>query len=524
MYSITIEGIYMLKFKRHKKHEKEEITCNSDIESKKLFKNLDANIKLLKDIFNNDNTIVTRSFICPWAKNTSLCILYVDGMVNSSILNDNVIRAVLEYIPHDEEKNNASVDVLFNKVLQANKVTRQTEIEQITKNIIIGETILLVEGSDEAIVISTMGWQTRAIAEPESERVVRGPREGFIESMIVNLSLIRRKLQTTDLKFQYKEIGKYSKTKICVCYLESIASQKILKELLKRLDEIEIDGILESGYIQEMIKDSPLSPFKTLGDTERPDVIAARLLEGRIALVVDGSPMVLTLPFIFMEYFQANEDYYNNYIFGSINRILRVLGGFLTISVPSIYVAITTFQQEMIPTPLLLSISTARRGVPFPTIVEALGMVLTFEILREAGTRLPSPVGQAVSIVGALVLGQAAVEARLVSAPMIIVAALTGITSLLIPKLAGPTIITRFFLLFSAAFLGLYGYIFGIIYLFIHLFGIRSFGVPYMLNVGYFSPQDIKDTAIRAPWWYMNIRPKIISAKNLMRKPSSRNN
>jgi spore germination protein KA len=233
---------------------------------------------------------------------------------------------------------------------------------------------------------------------------------------------------------------------------------------------------------------------------------------------VDGSPDVLTLPFVFIEYFQVAEDYYIDYYFASLNRLVRCLGEFFTTSIPAIYLAIITYHQEMIPSPLLLSISSARQGVPFPSIVEAIVLLFTFEVIREAGIRMPSPLGQSVSIVGALILGQAAVEARIFSAPMVIIEAATGITGLLTLKLKGASIIIRLVLLLLAAFMGLYGYIFGVIGFLILLFSMRSFGVPYMLEFGSINPVDLKDTFIRAPWWYMNFRTKQMAAKNIIRQ------
>lgn len=292
-------------------------------------------------------------------------------------------------------------------------------------------------------------------------------------------------------------------------------------ELDNRLDKIDIDAILDSGYIQQLIQDSPLSIFKTIGNTERPDVVAAKLLEGRIAVVVDGSPDVLTLPFLFMEYFQEADDYYLSYIFASINRFLRGLGVFFSTSIPAIYAAIITFHQEMIPSPMLLSISSSRQGVPFPTIVEMLILLFAFEVIREAGMRLPSPMSQSVSIVGAIIMGQAAVEARVFSAPMVIVVSVTGITGLLTLKLKGATIVIRLILLMLSGFMGLYGYTFGVSGFFIYMFSLRSFGVPYMLEYGSINSVDLKDTFIRAPWWYMTFRPKQIAAKNIIRERSS---
>jgi spore germination protein KA len=437
-------------------------------------------------------------------------------MTNHEITHKNIIYPLMNADLSSNE--DGLIKKLKTKVICTSDIKISSAIDDIIVNLLSGDTILIVDGFDDALIINTRGWQTRQIAEPESERTIRGPKEGFTESIIINLSLLRRRIKNSNLKFKVKQLGIQSKTKICISYIEGIADEKILMELENRLGNINIDAILDSAYIQELIMDSPLLPFKTIGNTERPDVVAAKLLEGRIAVLVDGTPTVLTLPYVFLEYFQSNEDYYSSFYYGSINRLLRVIGVFISTSIPAIYVAISTYHQELIPTPLLLSISAARQGVPFPTIIEVILMLFVFEIIREASTRMPAAIGNAISIVGALVLGQSAVEARVISAPVIIVVGFTGITGLIAPKLKGSIIIMRLIFILAAAFLGLYGYIFCIIGLLIMLFSMRSFGVPYMLEIGSIKPNDLKDTIIRAPWWYMEYRPGLIAAKNNIRQ------
>ncbi|HCC06632.1 MAG TPA: spore germination protein [Clostridiales bacterium] len=480
---------------------------------------LEEDIKLFSNIFSNNDTLIIRKFQNKYLDSAKCCVIYIEGMVKNEILNENIIKPILSNNLGEEISNKNLLEELQYKVIVSNNVKKSSDIDEIVNSVIYGDTIFLLDGYDKVLIINSKGWETRAVAEPTSEKVIRGPREGFTESININLSLLRRKIKNPDLKFKFKEIGVMTHTKTCICYIEGLVSDKILKELNKRLDDIKIDGILDAGYIQELIKDSPYSPFETVGTTERPDVLAAKLLEGRIGLFIDGTPFVLTVPFLMIEYFQVNEDYYNNFIYASINRILRITGGLLSISVPAIYISLITYNQEMIPTPLILSISAARQGVPFPTVVEALLMLLVFEILREAGTRMPVQIGQAVNIVGALVLGQAAVEAKLVSAPIVIVTALTGISSLLIVNLIGASIITRTIFLLLASIMGMYGYIFGVVGLVIYLMSMRSFGVPYMLNIISFDEEDIKDTIIRAPWWEMNFRTKLIVDKNYVRQP-----
>lgn len=481
-------------------------------EAYSLTKSLDDNIQVFEEIFNKDDTVTFKSME---NVNSTIkcCLITIDGMVDNASINKDIVRPIMECDIESDIITN-----LETKIINSGDMKRLSKLSEILPLFLYGYSVLLVEGYEECLVISTVGWQFRAIAEPVSENVVKGPREGFTEAIFTNLSLIRRKILTPDLKFEFKEIGTRTRTKTAIIYIEGIANPKVVQEVHKRLDEIEIDGILGSHYIEELIKDAPLSPFDTIGSTERPDIVAANLLEGRIALVVDGVAYALTLPFIFTEYLQSNEDYYVNYYYGSFNRLLRLLAFFISTSAPAIYVALIGFHPELIPTPLIISITAATQGTPFPAIFEVMVLLITFEVLREGGVRIPTPVGPAISIVGALVLGEAAVSARFFSAPMVIIVAITGITGFMLPKMLGPLIYTRTTLLILSGFLGLYGYIFGIIGLFIHLVSMRSFGTPYLLHLGSLKGKDIKDTAIRAPWWYMKLRPKIIAKRNQVRQ------
>jgi len=478
----------------------------------KLESSLNENVNLIKGIFLDDITVIYRELSFGKPEGTKCILIYIDGMANAQMINENIIKPMLLSDISYSDKSKI-MDILMEKVILTGDNKKSNMLEDIINGIMYGKTMLFVDGFAEVISISTIGWETRAISEPQAETIVRGPREGFTESMNLNLSLIRRRVVNPKLKLKFMRIGKQTKTLICVCYIEGIAKEPILKELMDRLNNIDIDGILDSGYIEEMIKDAPYSPFRAINNTERPDVVVGKLLEGRFAVLCDGSPVVLTLPTLFLEVFQSNEDYYDNFLYSSFLRSLRWICFFLGTSVSPMYVAIVTFHQELIPTPLLLSIYSARRGVPFPSIVEAMGMMLIFEILKEAGLRMPKHIGGAISIVGALVLGDAAVNARLVSAPVVIITAITGIASIMLPQLLGMVEIRIIFLILSS-FLGLYGYIFGVMGLVLHMMSIRSFGIPYMSNVPSFTTQDIKDTVIRAPWWNMYLRPKRFTKDN----------
>lgn len=482
-----------------------------EYEKLKLTKSLQENIDLFNmTIFNDDNSVIFRVFQNK-KSDIKFCIFFVDGMIDNLVANKNIVHPIInESLKTDIDFNNMP-DYLMNEVIDSSSVRLTTDVGKIVEAVTYGDTILLADGSERALIIDTKGWNTRGISEPQGERVLQGPREGFNESLMVNLSMVRRRIRTSRLKLKFKKVGVRTKTDICVAYVEDIAKPEIVEEIFKRIDSINIDGVFSSNLISEMMKGKLVSTFKIIGDTERPDVVARKLLEGRVAIFCDGDPVVLTAPHIFIEYFQVNEDYYQNNIFSSFNRLIRIIGFLASISLPSLYIATVNFHQELIPTKLLISIKQARQGTPLPSLFELILLLFTFEVIRETGVRFPSHIGEAVSIVGALVLGQSAVEARIVSAPVVIVTAATGITGLLIPEIKGSTIIIRIILLMLTAILGIYGFMFGLVALFIRLSSIKSFGIPFMLNIGAIRPRYNKDTAIRLPWGKLTNRSEPIA-------------
>ncbi|MEK4291863.1 spore germination protein [Paenibacillus sp. FSL R5-0914] len=485
---------------------------------------LDEMMNLFRQIFKDDGTLRIRVINNEGSETLRFGLVNVDGMVDKHMIQEGVIKPLMAFDFTRMDYGNPAelMEKIRTQVINISDVVASTDLNEMISAIIAGKTLLLLDGYAGILNINAQGWDKKAITEPVTEKSVYGPREGFTESLIVNLTQIRRRVQDSDLKFIFSKIGSRSNTQICICYMESLVSPNIVKELQDRLGQVDIDVVLDTSFLSELIRDEPYSPFEMTGSTERPDSVVSKIMEGRVALLMEGSPYAMTVPYVFVENFQASSDYYINFYFGSFNRMLRMVGALLSVSIPALYVALVTYSQEMIPTQLLLSISTARVAVPFPTVVEAIFMLTIFEILREAGERIPTYIGQAISIVGALVLGQAAVEARLVSAPMIIVVGLTGIMTLLNPRLTGPLIIVRAVLLFAVFFLGIYGYFLGMLGLVVHLMSLRSFGVPYMLGIGSIRPQDIKDTAIRAPWWHMYLRPAMIGARNMKRKGSNK--
>ncbi|MBR5001708.1 MAG: spore germination protein, partial [Firmicutes bacterium] len=345
-----------------------------------------------------------------------------------------------------------------------------------------------------------------------------GSQEGFTEVLLFNVSLVRRKLCNPDLRFEFRRIGKQSQTMVAVGYMDGIADSAILEEVNRRLDKIQIDGILDANYVEELIKDDPWSPFKTIGSTERPDIVTAKLLEGHAAIFIDGTPVVLTAPYFFLEYFQTNDDYYTNFYAATFNRWLRTLGFWATISLPAIFLGLFTFHQELLPTRFLMNLSAAREQLPFPTLMEMLLLIFGFELIREGGAKAPANFGQTLGIVGGLVLGQAAVDAKLVSIPVVIIIAFTGITGLMIPQLKSPVILFRLAFLFLASLWGLPGYLAGLFCLLLHLSSLKSFTIPYTSALSN-SPQTmLQDTFLRAPWFRMIYRPDALAKNNHRRQ------
>lgn len=475
----------------------------SDYENVFLSGDIDIDLALFGDIFAHDDIVRTRTLNI--TKYTRCAVIYIDGMVNVQHLNDSIIRPLLTVeVPH---RRYPDVDEIISNVLFASEIAKADRVSDMLSAILYGDTLLLVDGQATALTINTKGWRTRGISEPDDERILQGPREGFDEAAMLNLAMIRRKLLTPDLCIEFQRIGRRTQTAIFICYLGSLADKKTVAELKRRISRMDIDGILDSNYIAEHIRDHKNSLFKTTGTTERPDIVAARLLEGRIAIVVDGTPVVLTLPYLFSENFQSDEDYYLNFLVASVGRLLRYICFFIAVSIPAIFVALTTFHLKLLPTNFALSVVELRSGVPLSSVTECIILILVFEILKETGVRMPQSLGHALSIVGGLVVGQAAVEAKIISAPMLIAVALSGISGLMIPRLKGVVFYLRLLLVIAAALFGLYGYIIVSAIFIIRIFSLSSFGVDYTVSLENPRFQQLKDTLWRSPWPLMKKRP-----------------
>jgi spore germination protein KA len=437
---------------------------------------------------------------------TNASVAFIEGLVNADLLNRDIITPLIS-----NNFNNEKLSIVnIKKHLYCGQIIEEFDFNNTIQSILIGSTAIFIDGESSAAIVNVSESPGRQIGEPETEITIRGPREGFVEKGETNVSLIRRKLCNPNFKVEAMKIGKQTNTQIYICYIKGIANNEIIETVKQRLKKIDTDAILESGYIEHFIEDEPLSIFPTVGNSEKPDKVAGKLLEGRVAIVCDGTPLVLTVPYLIIEAIQASEDYYEKFHYSSLIRILRIIALFIATWLPAVYVSLISFNQSIIPFKLLLSMSASREGIPFSPFIEAALMLLTFELLREAGIRMPRALGQTIGIIGAIVLGEAAVKAGFASAPMIIVVSLTAVSSFIAPPLMRVCAIARILMLLAANFLGLLGIVVVFVAIFIHLCKIRSFGVPYLSPISPINFTDLKDTAIKFPLWSLITRPRVL--------------
>ncbi|WP_044642214.1 spore germination protein [Risungbinella massiliensis] len=500
-----------------------EQKINEQQPTKLIYKSLSKNLEIIKITLGNCSDLIVREFQLG-KTNVKAAIFYLDGLVNINYIQENILKSLMADVKNvtntdgDPDQTNI-IAYLKNHILTVGETKKVFDFKLLYHSLLSGDTILLIDGQNQGLISSTREWKERGVQESSTQSVVKGSKESFTETMRTNTALVRRRIKDTHLRIDTRQIGRVTKTDVAVLYIDGIADEKVVKEVFSRLDSIDIDAILDSGYIEELIEDTTYTPFPTTYSTELPDTVAAGLLEGRVAIMVDGTPFALLVPGLFVHFFHSNEDYYQRFDISTFVRILRFIAFVMALLVPSIYIAVTTYHQEMIPTSLLISLAAQRDGVPFPALFEAMMMEFTFEVLREAGLRLPKNVGSAISIVGALVLGQAAVQAGLISAAMVIVVSLTAISSFMFPSytMSFPVRILRFIFMGLAGFIGLLGVGLGLIALIFHLCSLRSFGVPYMAPFGPYIQEDQKDAIFRFPRGKLFSRPRLISHQNRVR-------
>lgn len=480
---------------------------------------LEKNLSFIANTFGNDKTIKIRRFSSVKNRSLKAGAVFIDGLANDLIINQNIIAPLIRFSQGSsffDEKD--LIKSIGENVIFGDDITYSSDMNKLIDAFLTGDTVMFADGCSEAIIIATKNWALRSVDEPDSERVISGPHEGFTESVIQNLSLIRRRITNPSLKYEFYQVGVKSKTVVCMCFMEGLADEYILSSLRKRIKAINIDCIFDAEYVEEIIKDGRYSLFKTTGSTQRPDVVAAKLMEGRAALIINGSPVAVTVPYVFMEYFHAPDDYYSDAYYATFNRALRFAGFIMTISLPAIYLALVTFHHEMLPVKTLMSAAQSRTGMPMSTLCEIVTLIIIFEMIREGSAKIPSSIGTAFSIVGGIVLGQASVDANFVSLPIVIIVAFTGITGMIVPQLKGPVLFLRFALLFLAHIMGLFGFMLGIMYILFMVCSLESFGIPYTSLTSHDMKQIFTDTFIRRPWPDMKKRPAVSRSKDIVRQ------
>ncbi|MBO8172903.1 MAG: spore germination protein [Bacillaceae bacterium] len=475
-------------------------------------RDLKTNVKYIKTILGNPPDLIVRSIYIGGSDKRAV-IVGIDGILDKDLIQQSVIKPLVS----NKQITIKNLNSVRDHLLYAQKINRVNNMKQVVINILEGTLILFMEGEKEALNIDLKAVEARNIEEPKSEPVVRGPHEGFTEALDTNIPLIRKRIIDPALRFKMLKEGEKTITNICLVYIEDIADPKIVDEVIKRIESIDTEAIVESGYIEQFIEDEPQSIFPTVGNTEKPDRLVGKLLEGRVGILVDSTPVALWVPYLFIEGFQSAEDYYSRPYYSSFVRTIRHLSFWISILLPAFYVATQNFHKEMLPTELLASIAAAREGVPFPLLMEIVMMLVTFEILREAGVRMPRAIGQAVSIVGALILGEAAVNAGIVGTPTIIIVAVAGITTFIVTPFADAVTILRFLMLIPAGLIGLYGLEAGVLALLVHLASLNSFGVPYLSPVAPLTLDNWRDVFVRAPLRKMKRAPETVPQQREVR-------
>ncbi|MCA1060242.1 spore germination protein [Rossellomorea aquimaris] len=475
---------------------------------------LSDNLEFIKQKTGNSSDVVIRHVKMGEKSTIQAAIVYIEGIVDDQFIQEFLLQSMMKDEHKETLNEHDALEVISDNMMTVGHVSSFDTWVDLFHYLMEGDTVVLIDGISKALRACTKGGETRSISESTTQMVVRGPKGAFTETISTNTAMVRRIIKTPDLWMESFKVGRVTKTDVNLMYIHGIANDQVVKEVRERLNKIDIDSILESGYIEQLIEDQTMTPFPTIFNTERPDVVAGNLFEGRVAIFVDGSPFVLIAPAVFIQFFQSAEDYYARFDIATSIRLLRILMFTISLIAPATFVAVTTFHQEMVPTTLIVAIAAQRESVPFPAFVEALLMEITFEILREAGIRLPKAIGSAVSIVGALVIGQAAVQASIVSPAMVIIVSMTAIASFATPSfdMAISARLIRFLFMIGAATFGFYGIILIFLMMVVHLSSLRSFGVPYMAPLAPFIPVNNKDTFVRLPWWTLRQRPRLMSA------------
>ena len=491
---------------------------------------LQDNKQLINDKLNHSIDLVERSFKLDGGVDIS--VFYMSGVTDATAVHEYVIKPLITAtLPQNQvkknngqEKQSDTIDYILKNVLWTSEVKVESSLDDIAKMIIYGDCAVLIDGEASAICAAHKKWDKRSISEPPTSAVLKGPREGFTEDMKSNTVQLRRRLRSPDLIFEQMQVGRYTNTNISVAYIKGIADENIVKKIVERIKAIDIDGIIDSFYVQQFLEERRGSIFKQINSSEKPDIVAARMLEGRIAVIVDGSPVVLTLPYMLLEDFQNSQDYYTRRDESTLRIFLRVSAYLIGLLLPAFYVAVEVYHYDILPIKMLITLSNAIHGTPFPPLQEMLLVTIIFMLIYDASVMMPRYVGMAVSIVGALVLGDTAVKAGIISSPTVLVVAISMLASQLAPEQVGLSGVLKLGFILAGGLMGVFGMIAGLVLLLAYMAGLDSYGTPFLAPFSPFIKKDMKDALFKQGAADMETRPYSIPGQNKtrMKKEESR--
>jgi len=482
---------------------------------------LSGNIDLIREGLGAQSPMVIKHFYIGRDQPLEAVIIYVNGLVNKDIIDRDILNPLMIHIGENLNGKANIGDYLCKRYISMSNTLVELDLNTVINHLKRGKSAVLINGATEVIIADTVGGQQRAIIEPMNETAAKGPRDGFVENLEVNISLIRRKVKDKNLTIDSFSVGRRLQSDVAMIYISDIADKEVVEELRKRIEAVDVDAVISSGKLEQYIEDYTYTVFPQAFSTERPDRAIGNMLEGKILLITEGTPMVLIYPAIFMQFFQAEEDYTERTVVSSFVRILRILAAIIVVTLPSIYLTLIKFNVELIPIKFVAPIVQSRVGIALTPFLEIVAMELVVEFLREGGLRLPTKIAQTLSLVGGIIIGDTAIQSKMVSPTTLLIVGITVITTFLIPNydMSLSIRLLRFPMLILANIMGIFGIAVGWFLILVHLSSLDSLGVPYFE----FHKSDMKDTFIRAPLWKMNKRPEGIPNQNSIRQTDFRN-
>lgn len=482
------------------------------MEDEKIKKKLQENIKIINDNFLNSKDLIVKTFnVCK----TKCAIVYLKGLADVKVISEFVLKPAMEN--KNKIKGNF-VEYIKTNIITFPEIEEVQDFKDMSTDITKGKAFVFLDGYNVALKLEVDSLKERSIQEPPTSAVLKGPREGFVENIKTNIALVKKILSTPNLKVENLKVGKQTNTIISVMFLDNIAEPEIVARIIERIKNINIDGVIDSYYVAQFLEEHRESIFKQVGSTEKPDVVAAKLLEGRVAILVDGSPIVLTLPFMLIEDLQSGDDYYGQHSHAKLVRVIRFISILITVLLPGMYIAIQLYHYKAIPLNFLTTIMNTTTGLPLTPFAEILFVLILFEVLYEASLRMPKYLGLALSVVGALILGDTAVKAGLISPPSVMIVALSGITLYTVPEQANQLSLLRFLNTLAGGVLGFYGMILINLFIIIYLNDFDSYGSAYLAPYAPRIKEDLKDAISKVDITNMKKRPKSIPHKNDIRQ------